>query len=91
MCRYLFHVRTGEALHRDIHTTELPEPEEIIGYVESLADEMMFDRTKLCDWGQSAIEVEDENGRIFAVLSFASILRHARSSSGVNAQAGSRP
>ena len=91
MCRYLFHVRTGEALHRDVDTSEIPEPEEIIGYVESLADAMMFDRTKLCDWGQSAIEVEDENGCLFAVLSFVSILRNTGSASGVNWQAGSRP
>ena len=88
---YLFHVRTGEVLHRDVHAAEIREPEKIIGYVESLADKMTSDRTKLCDWGQSSVEVEDENGSFFAVLSFASILRNARFSSGVNWASGIAP
>ena len=91
MCLYLFHVRTGETLHRDVHSADIPEPEEIIGYVECLADQMTSDRTKLCDWGQSSIEVEDENGTFFAVLSFVSILQNAGSAPGVSWQAGSRP
>jgi hypothetical protein len=73
MRRYFFHFRVGNHVERDTQGTLLLESA-VMRHAAEFAACLVTDPKKLCDWGQSAIEVEDEARTIRLILSMFSVL-----------------
>jgi hypothetical protein len=74
MTRYFFHFRAGTIFHRDLEGIALSSPERALDCALELATARITDPDLLCDWGNSAYEIEAEDGRETFILSMASVL-----------------
>jgi hypothetical protein len=84
MRRYFFHFRCN-TLERDEVGVVLDSPEQALDHALQLAMARITDPSRLCDWGNSAFEIEAEDGGEVLILSMASVLAErgaAQSSSG---------
>jgi hypothetical protein len=74
MTRYFFHFRSGSKVHRDLEGIVLSSPEKALDCALELATTRITDPDLLCDWGNSAYEIEAEDGGGTFILSMASVL-----------------
>ena len=74
MTRYFFHFRSGALLYQDREGIALSSPEQALDCALELATGRITDPKMLCDWGNSAYEIEAENGSDVMILSMASVL-----------------
>jgi hypothetical protein len=73
MRRYFFHFRS-KTLERDEVGVVLDSPEQALDHALQLAMARITDPSRLCDWGNSAFEIEAEDGGEVLILSMASVL-----------------
>jgi hypothetical protein len=73
MRRYFFHFRS-KTLERDEVGVVLDSPEQALDHALQLAMARITDPSRLCDWGNSAFEIEAEGGGEVFILSMASVL-----------------
>ncbi len=74
MTRYFFHFRSGAKMERDFEGIALSSPEQALDCALELATARITDPALLCDWGNSAYEIEAEDGSETLILSMASVL-----------------
>lgn len=74
MRRYFFHFRSKDALERDDIGCLLESSDRALDHALELATARITDPDRLCDWGNSAFEIEAEDGGEVLILSMASVL-----------------
>ena len=74
MRRYFFHFRSKDLLERDEVGRLLESSDRALDHALELAMARITDPARLCDWGNSAFEIEAEDGGEVLILSMASVL-----------------
>jgi hypothetical protein len=74
MRRYFFHFRSKDYFERDEVGRVLDSPDRALDHALELAMARITDPDRLCDWGNSAFEIEAEDGGEVLILSISSVL-----------------
>jgi hypothetical protein len=74
MPRYFFHFRSGADFQRDSVGIVLDNASQALDCALELATVRITNPDLLCDWGNSAFEIEAETGGEVLILSMASVL-----------------